>query len=128
MHNNKLLVVGGASSDILHLKEDTAKCAGGAGMYTAVAATHCGADSTLFGPRPNASPKHLTIVDDYLSDWIGPVVPADQLPEFEISYRNNKTEYLTMSLNSEDNLSSEMLPRDMSNFLHPTALHCTAVL
>ena len=68
MHNNKLLVVGGASSDILHLQEDTAKCAGGAGMYTAVAATHCGADATLFGPRPNAYPEHLTIVDDYLSD------------------------------------------------------------
>ena len=124
MHNNKLLVVGGASSDILHLQDGIAKCAGGAGMYTAVAATHCGADTTLFGPRPNASPNHLAIVDDYLSDWIGPIVPADQLPEFEISYRNNKTEYLTMSLNSEDNLSSEMLPKDMSNF---SIVHVTPI-
>ena len=69
MHNkNQLLIIGGVSSDILHLQDSTAKCAGGAGMYTAVAATHCGAHSILFGPRPNICPEHLTIVDQYLSD------------------------------------------------------------
>ena len=125
MHNkNQLLVIGGVSSDVLHLQDSTANCAGGAGMYTAVAATHCGAHSILFGPRPNICPEHLTIVDQYLSDWIGPVVPADQLPAFEISYRNSKTEYLTVSLNAEENLSPEMLPSDLTKFalVHVTPL------
>ena len=120
----QLLVIGGVSSDTLHLQSRTVKCAGGAGMYTAVAAIHCGVNSILFGPRPNDFSEHFTIVDQYLSDWIGPVIPRDQMPSFEISYRNRKTEYLTVSLNAEKTLSPEMLPTNLARFalIHVTPL------
>ena len=120
----QLLVIGGVSYDTLHLQSSTVECAGGAGMYTAVAAIHCGVDSILFGPRPNDFSEHFTIVDQYLSDWIGPVIPKDQMPSFEISYRNRKTEYLTVSLDAEKNLSPEMLPTNLTKFdlIHVTPL------
>jgi hypothetical protein len=36
---NQLLLVGGASFDVLHLADRTVECAGGAGLYTAMAAS-----------------------------------------------------------------------------------------
>ena len=54
---NRLLVIGGASSDVLHLEDRTIACAGGAGMYTAMAARRCGAQTALFGPRPEPCPE-----------------------------------------------------------------------
>ena len=50
---NHLLVIGGASFDVLHLQDQTVATAGGAGMYTAMAARRCGAPVSLFGPRPD---------------------------------------------------------------------------
>ena len=47
-------------------------------------------------------------------EWLGPVVSTDQMPQFEISYRQGKTEYLKVSLGAEEMLSPEMLPADLS--------------
>ena len=74
MHNNKLLIIGGVSTDTLHLQDSTVKCAGGAGMYTSIASTHCGAEATLFGPRPPKYVDHIAEVNEYLFDWIGPIL------------------------------------------------------
>jgi hypothetical protein len=41
---NRLLVIGGASFDVLHLENGTVECLGGAGMYTAMAARRSGAE------------------------------------------------------------------------------------
>ena len=83
---NRLLVVGGASSDVLHLQDRTVACAGGAGMYTAMAARRCGAQVALFGPRPDPCPERLKPVAGHLTAWLGPVISPAQLLQFEISY------------------------------------------
>ena len=77
---SQLLVIGGASSDILHLADRTVACAGGAGMYTAMAAHRCGVQVALFAPRPDPYPEPLLPVTRRLADWLGPVVPPEQLP------------------------------------------------
>jgi hypothetical protein len=45
---NRLLVIGGPTFDVLHLEDRTVECAGGAGMYTAMAARRCGAQVALY--------------------------------------------------------------------------------
>jgi sugar/nucleoside kinase (ribokinase family) len=120
----RLLVIGGASSDVLHLKDRTVDCAGGAGMYTAMAARRCGAQTALFGPRPDPCPEHLKPVVGHLTEWLGPGVSPAQLPQFEISYRRGKTEYLKASFGAEGMLSPTMLPADLSKYdlIHVTPL------
>jgi len=44
---NQLLVIGGASFDVLHLEDRNIACAGGAGIYTAMAARSCGAQVAM---------------------------------------------------------------------------------
>jgi sugar/nucleoside kinase (ribokinase family) len=56
---NQLLVVGEASFDVLHLEDRTVESVGGAGMYTAMAASRCGAQVTMLSPRPDALPERL---------------------------------------------------------------------
>ncbi|MGD8584883.1 MAG: carbohydrate kinase family protein [Chloroflexota bacterium] len=119
---SRLLVVGEAAFDRLHLPDRTVDSVGGAGMYTAMAARRCGAAVALFGLCPDPRPEPLRAVAGRLSDWLGPTVPPEQLPRFEISYRGDKTEYLAASRGAEPTLSPEMLPADLSNFqlLHVT--------
>jgi len=115
---NRLLVIGVASVDRLHLPDQTVESAGGAGMYTAMAARRCGAQVALFGPRPDPCPERLKPVAGRLTEWLGPVVPPVQLPRFEISYRGEKTEYLQASLGAEVMGSPTMLPTDLSKYDH----------
>ncbi len=121
---NQLLVIGGASFDVLHLKDRTVDSVGGAGMYTAMAARRCGAKVALYSPRADPCPERLRPVDEYLTDWLGPVLPPAQLPQFEISYRQGKTEYLKASLDAETTLSPTALPADLSKYdlVHVTPL------
>lgn len=114
----KLLVIGGASTDTLHLNEGTVDCAGGAGMYTAMAAHRCGARVTMLGPRPEPCPEFLLPVASRLSEWIGPVVTPAQMPHFEISYQSGTTEYIDFLLESESLLKTDNLPAELSQFDH----------
>ncbi len=111
-----ILVIGGASSDILHLDTQTVPSAGGAGMYTAMSAHRAGAQVSLFAPQPNPIPEILQPVADRLAEWLGPVVPPDQLPHFEISYRGGQTEYIKATFGAESILTPEMLPADLSMY------------
>jgi sugar/nucleoside kinase (ribokinase family) len=111
-----LLVIGGASSDILHLKDRTVTCAGGAGMYVAMAARRCGVKTVLFGPRPEPYPAALSPVAARLTDWLGPAIPQAQGLHFEIDYRGEKTEYLNYNIEAELALSPEALPADLSAY------------
>jgi sugar/nucleoside kinase (ribokinase family) len=115
---NQLLVVGGASIDVLHLRDRTVTSVGGAGMYTAMAAIRCGAQTAMFGPNPDPCPESFKPVARRLTEWLGPVVPPEKLPQFEISYRQGKTEYLGTSLGAEATLSPTMLPSDLSKYDH----------
>jgi len=75
---------------ILHLKDRTVESAGGAGMYTAMAARRCGVQTVLFGPRPDPCPEPLEPVAKHLTEWLGPSISPGQLLHFEISYRGGK--------------------------------------
>ena len=121
---NRLLVIGGASFDVLHLKDRTVDCVGGAGMYTAMAASRCGAQVAMFASRPDPCPKQLQPVARYLTEWLGPVILPDELPQFEISYQQGKTKYLKVSLDAEKRLSPSTLPADLSKYdlVHVTPL------
>ncbi|HEY9152915.1 MAG TPA: PfkB family carbohydrate kinase [Anaerolineales bacterium] len=110
----RLLVIGGASIDVLHLKDRIVTCAGGAGMYTAMAARRCGVQAAMFSPRPDPCPEDLKPVAANLTEWLGPVISPAQVPQFEISYRQGKTEYLKVALEAEQKLSPEMLLPDLS--------------
>jgi sugar/nucleoside kinase (ribokinase family) len=127
---NRLLVIGVASVDRLHLPDQTVDSAGGAGMYTAMAARRCGAQVALFGPRPDPCPERLKPVAGRLTEWLGPVVPPAGLPRFEISYRRGKTEYFQASLDAEVMGSPTMLPTDLSKYdhVHVCALAANASL
>ncbi|MCX5977063.1 MAG: PfkB family carbohydrate kinase [Coprothermobacterota bacterium] len=113
---NQLLVIGGASSDTLHVKRKTVPSAGGAGMYTAMAAHRCGAQVSLFAPCPSPMPELLKPVAERLDQWLGPVIPPEQLPHFEISYQGGRTEYIEAFFGAESLLSPEMLPEDLSPY------------
>ena len=113
---NRLLVIGGASFDVLHLEDRTVTCAGGAGMYTAMAARRCGAQVAMFSPRSDPTPEQMKPIAGLLSEWLGPLVSPAQLPQFEISYRGGKTEYLKASLGAQIMLSPTMLPADLSKY------------
>ncbi|UCC53117.1 MAG: hypothetical protein JSV68_03955, partial [Anaerolineaceae bacterium] len=113
---NRLLVVGGASFDTLHLKDRTVESAGGVGMYTAMAARRCGARVSMFGPNPDPCPVRFRPVAGYLAEWLGPLVSPEQMPRFEISYRQGKTEYLTLFFGAAAMVSPSMLPADLSKY------------
>jgi len=93
-------------------------------MYTAMAARRCGAQTALFGPRPHPCPENFKPVAGHLTEWLGPVVSPEELPQFEISYRGGKTEYLKASLDAEKTLSPTLLPADLSKYdlVHVTPL------
>lgn len=81
----RLLVVGSPSLDLLHFGGRSVRSAGGAGLYTALAAQRAGADVTVVAPRPDPMPEELEPADRLL-DWRGPPVPPSALPHFEIEY------------------------------------------
>jgi sugar/nucleoside kinase (ribokinase family) len=113
---NRLLVIGGASFDVLHLEDRTVDSVGGVGIYIAMAARRCGAQVSMFGLRPDPCPEWLKPVAGHLAEWLGPAVPPAQLPQFEISCLGGETKYLKASLGGEPTLSPTMLPADLSRF------------
>ena len=93
-----ILVIGGASLDILHFGGRTVHSAGGAGLYTAAAAARAGVRSAMYAPRPQPAPAPLQPALSRI-DWIGPTVPPDQLPHFEIAhYGGGKAELVNDAL------------------------------
>ena len=124
-----LLVIGGVSLDLLHVKNKKVLSAGGAGVYTSMAAVHCGVKASLFAPRPDPVPEELIEVDRRLSSWLGPVVPPSRLPHFEIEHKGDNAHYLSMVIGAEGELSVDQLPVDLSvyNCVHVTPLGDSAL-
>lgn len=81
----RLLVVGGASLDLIHVRGTPVRTPGGAGLYTALAAARAGAEVTMLSPVPDPMPPELAPARDLLR-WVGPTVDLDGLPRFEIAY------------------------------------------
>ena len=67
---SEILVIGGASLDVLHLTNgQSVTTAGGAGLYTALAAARSGARTGMFAPRPDPMPIELQTAADRIH-WI----------------------------------------------------------
>ncbi|MFZ4720650.1 MAG: carbohydrate kinase family protein, partial [Ilumatobacteraceae bacterium] len=81
----RLLVVGGASLDMIHVDGRPMPTPGGAGLYTALAAARAGVDVTMLAPLPDPMPLELAPALDLIR-WVGPRVAVDGLPRFEIAY------------------------------------------
>lgn len=109
----QILIVGGASLDRLDGREEIV--AGGAGMYTAMAARRSGATVTLYAPRPEPMPGALQPVAAGLT-WLGPSIRPEDLPRFEINHHDGRTTYVSAFFGAEDELSPEGLPEDLSGF------------
>ena len=123
-NHHSLLVIGCASLDVLYFAGQTASAAGGAGMYTAVAAHRAGGRVVLFSPRPDPVPGPLVPVVERL-EWIGPVVPPGELPHFEIAHHGGgKATLVNASWGAEARLSPDELPDDLSAYrlIHITGL------
>ena len=111
--SDSLLVIGGASLDVLHFRGRTVRSAGGGGLYTALAARRAGARVTMVGPRPDPMPPELRPAAERL-DWRGPAVPPEELPSFEIAHLGDgETELLGAQWRAEADLSVAGLPPDL---------------
>ncbi|MCA9994748.1 MAG: carbohydrate kinase family protein [Anaerolineales bacterium] len=121
---NDLLVIGGPSLDLLHLANGSFETAGGAGLYTALAAHRCGASVTLLAPRPEPCPPPLKPLADRLTAWHGPIVAPTDLPHFEIAYPNGRTEYRQSTFGRVPQLTPDLLPANLSDIalIHVTPL------
>lgn len=109
----RLLIIGGASLDTLQVADELV--AGGAGMYTALAARRSGVSVTLFAPRPAPVPQALQAVAENVV-WQGPEVKPSELPQFEISYLDGETTYLKTFFGAEAKLSPNDLPTDLATY------------
>ncbi|HET7294654.1 MAG TPA: PfkB family carbohydrate kinase [Vicinamibacteria bacterium] len=108
----RLLVVGGASLDVLHFRGRTVRSPGGAGLYTALAAARAGARVTMYAPLPRPMPDALRPAAERV-EWIGPEVRAEELPSFEIAHRGGgRTEMIQALPGVEPLLAPEALPND----------------
>ncbi len=119
-----LLVIGGASLDTLHFGNHTAQAAGGAGMYTALAATRAGVSAAMLAPYPEPMPKPLLRIAQKI-EWLGPLATADDLPHFEIAHHGNgKAELVQAEWGAEARMTPDDLPDDLAAFalVHIAAL------
>lgn len=119
-----LLVIGSPSIDILHIKNRTEETAGGAGLYTALAAHRSGCQVSLCGVRPDPVPELLMPLQERLTEWLGPTVPLEELPHFEIAHHGDKAEYLQFNVGAEARLTPQNLPEDLSKY---DAVHITSL-
>ena len=120
-----LFVIGTASLDTLHLANGlTVQAAGGAGLYTALAAWRAGARVGLFAPKPEPIPEPLRPVAERLH-WIGPVIEPEALPRLEIAHHGGgKATLLSASWGAENQLIPASMPNEVTQarFVHMAAL------
>lgn len=119
-----VLVVGVASLDVLHVTGRIEHTAGGAGMYTALAAWRTGARATLLAPRPHPVPAALAPVAERVT-WLGPVISPDELTRLEIAHHGGgRATLLKAEWGAEQRLTTDNLPTDLSGFefVHIAAL------
>jgi sugar/nucleoside kinase (ribokinase family) len=119
-----IFVIGTASLDILHLAGRPVHTMGGAGLYTALAASRAGAVVGLFAPRPEPMPALLQLVAERLH-WLGPVVAPAALSRLEIvQHGAGRATLLHASWGAEAQLAPAQLPAAVHQaaFVHIAAL------
>lgn len=121
-----IFVVGTASLDTLHLANNsTAQAAGGAGLYTALAAQRTSTAATLFAPKPSPMPAQLAVAHGFLAGWIGPAIEPHQMPRLEIAHHGQgRATLLDASWGAEGQLTPATLPDDLApaTLVHIAAL------
>jgi ribokinase len=123
--NLQIFVIGTVSLDVLHLANgQIVQAAGGAGMYTALAARRAGVRASLFAPRPEPLPKPLLPIAQRLL-WIGPLILPDALPRLEIEHHGGGRATLRhASWGAETQLTPDTLPPEVfkASIIHIAAL------
>ena len=118
-------VVGTASLDVLHLPGPvTTQAAGGAGLYTALAAYWAGAAVSLWAPRPDPMPEPLQPVAGRVT-WAGPTISPEALPRLEIEHHGGgQATLLQASWGAELQLVPDRLPTEChrATIVHIAAL------
>jgi sugar/nucleoside kinase (ribokinase family) len=122
--NPHLLVIGSPSIDVLQFKGRKEKSAGGAGMYTGLAAIRGGCQVSMYGVKPDEMPEDLVPLQRRLAEWLGPSVPLEEIPHFTISHDGDKAEYIEFFAGEEERLMPSGLPQDLSVYdgVHITSL------
>lgn len=122
-------VIGTASLDVLHLPDgQTVRAAGGAGLYTALAAHRSGVGAGLFAPKPRPMPEPLQPVAARLP-WTGPVISPDELPRLEIEHQGQgRARLIGATWGAESQLTPQHMPADVTQaaFVHIAALSTAA--
>ena len=118
----ELLVIGDIAIDVLHLQDRSICSAGGAGLYTALAARRCGVPVAMIALRPEPLPGILAAFAGCLSSYIGPRVSGDDLPMFETSPGQANAAFSRLRGGAAHLLTPDWLPADLSQFglLHVT--------
>jgi sugar/nucleoside kinase (ribokinase family) len=119
-----LLVIGGPSIDTLHFNHQTAISAGGAGLYTALAAVRSGCQVSMYSPKPGHIPEALEPLAKRLEAWLGPIVTLEDIPHFEIAHDGDRATYLAFFVGEEARLDPAGLPQDLSIY---DGVHITAI-
>ena len=114
----KILVIGGASQDVLYLNGKAHQTVGGAGLYTALGARAAGAQAHMLAPFPDPMPDLLRPFNE-LINWFGPLVHPKELPHFEIDYdAKGKANYKTIESRSESLITETVVPDDLSAYTY----------
>ena len=119
-----LLVIGGPSIDTLHINDQTTVSAGGAGLYTALAASRSGCKVSMYSPKPSQIPDAFKPLERRLEAWLGPIVALEDLPHFEIAHDGDHATYLEFFVGEEARLDPAGLPQDLSIY---DGVHITAI-
>ncbi|MCB0208352.1 MAG: carbohydrate kinase family protein [Anaerolineae bacterium] len=111
-----VFVIGTASQDRLHLVDGRlAHSAGGAALYTALAAAKSRAATGLFAPKPQPMPQVLQPVDAHVT-WMGPLIAPDRLPRLEIAHHGGgRATLIDASWGAEDQLDPKLMPNELLN-------------
>ena len=117
----RILIIGCLSFDILHLEQNgprqTYSTTGGAGLYTALAASAGGAEVTLYAPRPKSPSEELSKITSRIN-WIGPLVDLEAMPRLEIvQHGDDRATLLSASWGAEELLTSDHLRQTLGSDL-----------
>ncbi len=109
---------------MLHFGGQVTRAAGGAGLYTALAAFRAGARVGLLAPRPDPVPEALRPVVERLH-WVGPLIRPEELPRLEIEHHGGgRATLLHASWGAETRLTPRHMPPEIAraSFIHIAAL------
>jgi len=119
-----VFVIGTVSLDVLHFAGQTAPAAGGAGMYTALAAYRAGASVGLLAPKPRPMPPLLRPIARRLR-WVGPIIRPAALPRLEIEHHGQgRATLVAASWGAEAQLTPDLMPPQLGEaaLIHIAAL------